>query len=86
MIDFASDQDFFEQFIERIKKAKNLKELWIQGNPFSLQGQEKRLEKIVAQLQLLEILNGDPASNFKRALKSAEESGGAPSTSMMQKS
>lgn len=47
-IDFASDQDFFEQFIERIKKVKNLKVLWIQGNPFSVPGQEKRLEKIVA--------------------------------------
>jgi hypothetical protein len=55
--------------------VKNLKVLWIQGNPFSAPGHEKRLEKIVAQLQVLEFINGDPASNFKRGLKDNSTAG-----------
>ena len=70
-IDYATDSEFFEQFLDRIKKAKNLKVLWLQGNPFI--AKDRRLEKVVAQLQVLELLNGEPASNFKRAVAQAEE-------------
>jgi hypothetical protein len=73
-IAFATDSEFFEHFLERIKKAKNLRVLWFQGNPFIAPGFERRMEKVVAQLQVLELLNGEPAANFKRNLKSTEDS------------
>ena len=72
-IEFASNNDFYLEFLEKMKKLKNLKVLVIDGNPFMSSGagsDQKKLELIVASVPTLEWINGEKAEGF-RSLKPA---------------
>jgi Leucine-rich repeat (LRR) protein len=63
-IAFATNQDFYEQLLEGVRKLRSLKLLNLEGKPFL--GQVERLEQIVAQMPGLEELNGERVEVYRR--------------------
>ncbi len=71
LIDFTTNQEFYD-FLDKMKKLKNLKALIISNNPFA---DEKRFDQIVSQLPSLEIFNFEKADEYRKQVLEEEKKG-----------
>lgn len=72
LIDFSTNQEFYD-FLDKMKKLKNLKALIISNNPFA---DEKRFDQIVSQIPSLEIFNFEKAEEYRKQVLEEEKKGG----------
>ena len=82
-ISFPTGQDFFDDFLGRIKKLKNLKVLVVSDNPFVKghmgggggHSDDRTLDQIVAQLPALELINGESAAYYRKMQAQMQKEG-----------